>query len=207
MRSSRTRLSLSWDAKPGEIEFIDGKFVDPVNGHTRGLFEVAEDAVIRNDLPDGLCGPLSAVSDETIRISGFPYGCHVCEVEIDPDTGQVAIVSYVTVDDVGRAVNPMILHGQAQGGIAQGVGQALMEHTHYDPQSGQLLSASFMDHAIPRASSVPSYITEISEVPSPTNPLGSVQAARAERPERSQRSEMPYSMRWLSSMSTISTCR
>jgi carbon-monoxide dehydrogenase large subunit len=84
----------------------------------------------------------------------------------------VALISYAAVDDVGRAVNPLIIHGQIHGGIAQGVGQALLEHCHYDPDSGQLLAASFMDYAMPRASDLPFYATELSEVPSSTHPLG-----------------------------------
>ena len=104
--------------------------------------------------------------------AGFPYGCHVCEVEIDPEMGLVEIIRHTTVDDVGRAVNPLIIHGQTHGGIAQGVGQALLEHAHYDPESGQMLAGSFMDYAMPRASDLPNYITELSEVPSSTHPLG-----------------------------------
>jgi carbon-monoxide dehydrogenase large subunit len=96
----------------------------------------------------------------------------VCELEVDPDTGAVEIVRYTTVDDVGRAVNPLILHGQTHGGIAAGVGQALMELCHYDPATGQTATATFMDYAIPRADTLPSFATEISEVPSTSNPLG-----------------------------------
>ncbi|MBV9829537.1 MAG: xanthine dehydrogenase family protein molybdopterin-binding subunit, partial [Alphaproteobacteria bacterium] len=96
----------------------------------------------------------------------------VCEVEVDPETGAVEIVGYAAVDDVGRAVNPMILHGQTHGGIAQGVGQALLEDCHYDPETGQMLAASFMDYAMPRASLFPHMNTALSEVPSPTNRLG-----------------------------------
>jgi len=96
----------------------------------------------------------------------------VCEVEIAPETGTVDIVSYTSIDDCGRAVNPMLIHGQSHGGIAQGIGQALSEHCVYDPGSGQLLSGSLMDYAVPRADDLPLFKTEISEVPSTTNPLG-----------------------------------
>jgi carbon-monoxide dehydrogenase large subunit len=95
----------------------------------------------------------------------------VCEVEVDPETGVVEVVRYTTVDDCGRAVNPMILHGQTHGGIAQGVGQALWERCHYD-ETGQLLSATLMDYAVPRADMLPLFTTEISEVPSTSHPLG-----------------------------------
>jgi aerobic carbon-monoxide dehydrogenase large subunit len=102
----------------------------------------------------------------------FPYGCAVCEVEVDPETGAVDVVRYTTVDDCGRAVNPMILHGQTHGGIAQGVGQALWESCAYDPATGQLLSATLMDYAVPRADALPRFTTAISEVPSTSHPLG-----------------------------------
>ena len=105
-------------------------------------------------------------------VGGFPYGSHVCEVEIDLDLGTVEIVGYAAVDDVGRAVNPRILHGQSHGGIAQGIGQALLESCVYDRESGQLLSGSFTDYAIPRADDLLPFATEISEVLSPNNPLG-----------------------------------
>ena len=110
--------------------------------------------------------------DQTLPVASFPYGAQVCEVEVDPETGAVEIVGYAAVDDVGRAINPMILHGQTHGGIAQGVGQALLEECHYDRQSGQLLAASFMDYAMPRADTFPFLKTALSEVPAPTNRLG-----------------------------------
>jgi carbon-monoxide dehydrogenase large subunit len=137
-----------------------------------GLFEVAAAALERNDLPEDLRGPLGSICDETVAAPSFPYGCHVCEVEVDPTTGEIELINYAAVDDVGRAVNPLIIHGQVHGGIAQGVGQALLEHCRYDPASGQLLSASFLDYAMPRADMLPRYLTELSEVPSPTHPLG-----------------------------------
>ena len=98
-----------------------------------------------------------------IRGAGFPFGCAVCEVEIDPDTGKIEIARYTAIDDVGRAINPLILHGQTHGGIVQGVGQALWEHSHYDPETGQLLAGSMMDYAMPRAHMLPSFNTELSE--------------------------------------------
>ena len=136
------------------------------------MFEVAAAALTRNDLPEDLSGALDAISDQTISEASFPYGCHVCEVEIDPETGVVEIVQYTAVDDVGRAVNPMIVHGQVHGGIAQGVGQALWEQVVYDRETGQMLTGSFMDYAMPRASGLPFYVTELSEVPCTTHPLG-----------------------------------
>lgn len=139
---------------------------------TIGIFEVAAAMRERADLPEDLRGPLAATCDEVVPDASFPFGSHVCEVEIDPETGTVEIVKYCAVDDVGRAVNPMIIDGQTHGGIVQGLGQALQEHCHYDPDSGQLLSASFMDYAMPRAGQFPAFDTGISETPTPTHPLG-----------------------------------
>src|SRR5580692_5020011 len=155
-----------------DIEFKDGRFAVKGTNHAVGLFDVARAALERADLPEDLRGPLYAACDETVAEASYPYGAHVCEVEVDPDTGAVKVITYVAVDDVGRAVNPLIIHGQVHGGIAQGIGQALLEHAHYDPESGQMLAGSFMDYAMPRASDLPSYITELSEVPSSTHPLG-----------------------------------
>ena len=160
------------EAARADIEFKGGHFSVKGTNHSIGLFEVARAAAERTDLPAELGGPLYAASDETIAEGSYPYGCQVCEVEVDPETGTVTLANYSAVDDVGRAVNPLIIHGQVHGGIAQGAGQALMEHAHYDAESGQLLTASFMDYAMPRASDLPSYRTELSEIPSVTHPLG-----------------------------------
>ena len=160
------------ETEAADIAFKNGRFTVKGTNHSVGLFDVARAAAERNDLPADLCGPLAAESDQTVAEASFPYGCQVCEVEVDPETGAVKLVNYAAVDDVGRAVNPLIIHGQVHGGIAQGVGQALMEHAHYDPESGQLLAGSFMDYAMPRASDLLPYVTELSEVPSTTHPLG-----------------------------------
>jgi carbon-monoxide dehydrogenase large subunit len=98
-------------------------------------------------MPEDLQGPLAGISDQTLPVASFPYGTQVCEVEVDPDTGDVEIMRYAAVDDVGRAINPLILHGQTHGGIAQGVGQALLENSYYEPQSGQLLFHGLRDAA------------------------------------------------------------
>jgi len=155
-----------------DIAFKNGRFTVKGTNHSIGLFEIARAALERADLPPDLEGPLAAACDETVAQASFPYGCHVCEVEVDPDTGVTTLVGYAAVDDVGLAVNPLIIHGQIHGGIAQGAGQALLEHCHYDAQDGQLLAASFMDYAVPRASDLPFYATDLSEVPSTTHPLG-----------------------------------
>ena len=155
-----------------DIEFKNGRFTVKGTNHSVGLFEVARAALERADLPPDLQGPLAAACDETVPQASFPYGCHACEVEVDPETGLTTLVGYAAVDDVGLAVNPLIIHGQIHGGIAQGAGQALLEHCHYDAQDGQLLAASFMDYAVPRAFDLPFYATDLSEVPSTTHPLG-----------------------------------
>ncbi len=155
-----------------DIEFEAGRFQVAGTDREIGLFEVAAAAAARSDLPEELHGPLAAISDQTLPVASFPYGTQVCEVEVDAETGAVEIVGYAAVDDVGRAINPMILHGQTHGGLAQGVGQALLEECHYDRESGQLLAASFMDYAMPRALNFPLLKTALSEVPAPTNRLG-----------------------------------
>ncbi len=155
-----------------DIEFAHGRYRVAGTDREIGIFEVAAAAVARADLPPELQGLLAGICDRTLPVASFPYGTQVCEVEVDADTGAVELVGYVAVDDVGRAVNPLILHGQTHGGIAQGVGQALLEESHYDPESGQLLAASFMDYAMPRADTFPLLRTALSEVPAPTNRLG-----------------------------------
>jgi carbon-monoxide dehydrogenase large subunit len=164
--------SHAMEAAATDIEFIDGRFAVKGTDRSLGIFEIAAEALRRNDLPDDLRGPLRGESDETVNLASFPYGCHVCEVEVDPDTGVVELVRYSAVDDVGRAVNPMIVHGQIHGGITHGVGQAMSENCCYDRQTGQLLSGSLMDYALPRADTLPFFTTELSEVPTPTHPLG-----------------------------------
>jgi carbon-monoxide dehydrogenase large subunit len=169
----RGRRIAAWmlEAAEADIEFAACRFGVKGTGRSVDLFEVAA-AAARADAPDDCRGPLEGTSDETMPLPSFPYGCAVCEVEVDPETGAVEVVRYTTVDDCGRAVNPMILHGQTHGGIAQGVGQALWESCAYDAGTGQLLSATLMDYALPRADTLPAFTTEISEVPSTAHPLG-----------------------------------
>ena len=159
------------EAAQADIEFHAGIFTVKGTDRSIGIFAAAA-AALGEGVPEALRGPLGAAQSETVRVGGFPYGCQVCEAEVDPETGVVEVVRVAAVDDVGRAVNPMILHGQTHGGIAQGIGQALLEECRYDAGSGQLLSASFMDYAMPRADCLPGFATELSEVPSTTHPLG-----------------------------------
>ena len=154
-----------------DIGFAAGRFTVKGTDRSVGIFDVAAAAADGKNVPKDLRGPLAASCDELIMQLGFPYGAHVCEVEIDPQTGGVELVRYTAVDDVGRAINPMVVHGQTHGGAAQGIGQALWELCAYDAH-GQLLSASFMDYAMPRADNLPSFTTAISETLTPTNRLG-----------------------------------
>jgi carbon-monoxide dehydrogenase large subunit len=159
------------EANEADIAFTDDKFRLIGSNRSLDLFEVASAAVCDDHLPKALRGSLKATADIDSRVSSFPYGCHVGEVEIDVETGRVTLARYTAVDDVGRAVNPMIVQGQTHGGIAQGVGEALMEACIYDAD-GQLSTASFMDYAMPRARDLPMFETAISEVASTTHLLG-----------------------------------
>jgi carbon-monoxide dehydrogenase large subunit len=155
-----------------DIEFAAGRFTIKGTDRSLGIFEVARAAEAGDGLPDELRGPLFGDCTERMQVPGYPYGAQACEVEVDPDTGRVEVVAIVAVDDVGRAINPLILHGQTHGGVVQGQGQALMEQAYYDPEGGQMLAASLMDYAVPRAHDVPSISSAIMEVPTPTNRLG-----------------------------------
>ncbi len=153
------------------IAFADGRFVSRDTNRNFDVFELAAEAA-RMSLAGDLAGGLSVVTDNEMHDPVFPNGCAICEVEVDPDTGEVVITRYACVDDVGRCINPLIVDGQTHGAIAQGVGQAMWEHVHLDPASGQPLSGSLMDYGMPRADLLPSFTTRIAEVLSPTNPLG-----------------------------------
>jgi carbon-monoxide dehydrogenase large subunit len=159
------------EAAEADIELAGRRFRVKGTDRSVDLFDVAA-AAQRGDAPAAVRGPLAGESDETMSVPSYPYGCAVSEVEVDPETGVVEIVRHTTVDDCGRAVNPLILHGQTHGGIAAGIGQALQEQCAYDPETGQMRAATFMDYAMPRADQVPFFTTEISEVPSTSNPLG-----------------------------------
>jgi carbon-monoxide dehydrogenase large subunit len=153
------------------IAFTDGRFMSRDTNRNFDVFELAAEAARMNltgDLADGL----AVVTDNEMHDPVFPNGCAICEVEVDPDTGEITITRYACVDDVGRCINPLIVDGQTHGAIVQGVGQAMWEHVHLDPESGQPLSGSLMDYGMPRADLLPSFTTRIAEVLSPTNPLG-----------------------------------
>jgi len=167
----RRIAAIALDASPDEISFTDGQFSTPASNRRFDLFELAEEAS-RIALPPDLADGLAVVADSEMHDPVFPNGCAVAEVEIDPETGALALVRYAAIDDVGRCVNPLIVEGQTHGAIAQGVGQALWEICALEPASGQPLCGSLMDYGLPRADALPSFGTEIVEVLSPTNPLG-----------------------------------
>jgi carbon-monoxide dehydrogenase large subunit len=155
------------------IDFTDGRF--SVHGEADraiGLMEVAHAARDPANLPDGMSPGLDTYVWNLLDVITFPNGCHIAEVEIDPDTGAVSLERYTAVDDFGTLINPMLTVGQVQGGVAQGIGQAMLEHTVYDPQSGQMLSGSFMDYALPRADDLPAFDITLSGVQTNANPLG-----------------------------------
>ncbi|HEX2942804.1 MAG TPA: xanthine dehydrogenase family protein molybdopterin-binding subunit [Rhodopila sp.] len=149
-----------------EVSFANGQF--QAQGRSIDLLAVARAA---RDPASG-DPPLDTYVWNLLDIITFPNGCHVAEVEIDPDTGLVTLERYTAVDDYGTIINPLLTIGQVHGGLAQGIGQALMEHTVYDPASGQMLSASFMDYQIPRAADLPDLAVTLSGVPTTANPLG-----------------------------------
>src|SRR5271169_925373 len=153
------------------VQFEDGFFRVASSNRALSWFELAPLAE-QDGLPIELQGGLRVRRDNEMHTPVFPNGACLCEIEIDPETGSVDIKRYATVDDVGRCINPLIVHGQTHGGIAQGVGQALWEHCTIDPSSGQPLAGSFMDYGMPRFDNLPSFKTEIAEVLSPTNPFG-----------------------------------
>jgi aerobic carbon-monoxide dehydrogenase large subunit len=157
------------ETKPDDIEFTDGRFAARQTNRTFNFLELAKEAA-RFNLPKEL--ELTVVADNEMHDPVFPNGCAICECEVDADTGAVTITRYAAVDDVGRCINPLIVHGQTHGGIAQGVGQAMWEQCYVEPDTGQPLCGSLMDYAMPRSDVLPSFATEIVEVLSPTNPLG-----------------------------------
>jgi carbon-monoxide dehydrogenase large subunit len=167
------------EAAEADIEFSDGKFT--VAGTDRGmaLKDVARAAFQPARLPAGMEPGLIEHATYAPSLNTFPNGCHVCELEIDPETGAVELQSYLVVDDVGTVINPLTLAGQIHGGVAQGVGQILMEQVVYDRDSGQLLTASFMDYCMPRADDLCSMRIVSNPVPTQGNPLGAKGAGEA----------------------------
>jgi carbon-monoxide dehydrogenase large subunit len=161
----------SLEVSPQDVTFADGIFGVPGTDLRLNIFQVAKTARDPAKLPPGMAPGLDTTHHRAPPAQTFPNGCHIVEVEIDPDTGTVTIDRYTVVDDFGRTINPLLLEGQVHGGIVQGIGQALLEHAIYD-ESGQFLSGSFMDYAVPRASDLPSFAFSTHNVPTSANPLG-----------------------------------
>jgi aerobic carbon-monoxide dehydrogenase large subunit len=159
------------EAAPGDLEFKDGSFRIVGTDRTLPLTDVAKAFYRPVMLPPQFDVGLEASGTFAAEPPNYPNGCHVCEVEIDPETGAVTLERYAAVDDVGRVMNHLLCEGQIHGGVAQGAGQALMEAIVFDA-SGQLVTGSFQDYAMPRAADLPNFTSELTEVPATTNPLG-----------------------------------
>ena len=160
------------EAAEEDIAFAEGRFTVAGTDRGLGMVEVARRANSHMAVPPGTEPGLNEWAAWTPPAPTFPNGCHVCEVEIDPDTGVCEILRYAAVDDVGTVINPLLMEGQLHGGIVQGIGQIMMENVVWEPGSGQLLAGSFMDYAMPRADDLPRFEMGINEVPTPTNPMG-----------------------------------
>jgi aerobic carbon-monoxide dehydrogenase large subunit len=160
------------EAAEADISFDDGMFAIAGTDRSVSLDAVARAAFNPAQLPPGLEPGFAESGHFTPPQPTFPNGCHLCEVEIDPETGHIDILRYLVVDDFGVVINPLLLRGQVHGGIAQGVGQAMLERTVYDPESGQLLTGNLTDYAIPHADTLPALEFSYNVVPCRTNPLG-----------------------------------
>ena len=160
------------EADVGDIEFGDGLFKVAGTDKAIPLVEVAKASYAPMGPMTKFGIGLEASGTHSPEPPSHPNGSHACEVEIDPETGEVTVESYIAVDDLGQVLNPMIVIGQMHGGVAQGIGQALYEHAIYDRDTAQLITGSFMDYAMPRADMIPNFITQLEEVPCKTNPIG-----------------------------------
>jgi carbon-monoxide dehydrogenase large subunit len=161
------------EAAETDIEFKDGKFTVAGTDRSKTFGEIALTAYVPHNYPlDKLEPGLNETAFYDPTNFTFPAGTHICEVEIDPDTGRVRIVNFSACDDFGNIINPMIVEGQVHGGLTQGIGQALLERCVYDEDTGQLLTGSLMDYALPRADDVPSFKVGTKVTPCTHNPLG-----------------------------------
>jgi carbon-monoxide dehydrogenase large subunit len=164
--------------EPNDVDYSDGVFSTTKSNRTMTLKEIAAEAETADRIPVGMEPGLTATVIYRAQVANFPNGCHICEVEIDIETGAASIARYFVVDDVGTVLNPMLLHGQIHGGVVQGAGQALMEDIRFD-DGGQLMTASFMDYAMPRADDFCAIEVDSNPVPTETNPLGAKGAGEA----------------------------
>ena len=166
------------EAKPEEVEFKDGEFIVKNSNKKKTIGEIAFACYlpgtygdIKSPLPEGVEPGLVETSFFDPSNFSFPAGTHICEVEVDQDTGETKVVKYTVVDDFGTIINPLVVEGQVHGGVAQGIGQALYENAHYD-ESGQLITASYMDYTMPRADNFPEFKLGFTSTPATSNPLG-----------------------------------
>jgi carbon-monoxide dehydrogenase large subunit len=186
IEKGRTIAAALLQAEIADVAFSAGRFLVQGTGRGMDLLAVARAASDPTNLPDGITPGLDSYVFNQSDVFTFPNGCHIAEVEIDPETGAVTLDRYIAVDDYGRLINPMLTKGQVQGGVAQGIGQALLEHTVYEAASGQLLSGSLMDYALPRADDLPAFDITLAALPTAANPLGvkgSGQAGRIAAPQ------------------------
>jgi carbon-monoxide dehydrogenase large subunit len=160
------------EADAADIAFADGAFTIAGTDRSMPIGQVAQMSFIPVGLPSELGVGLQGAGAFSSDVPTFPNGCHICEVEIDRETGEPALDRYTVVDDIGTVINPLLAAGQIHGGVAQGAGQALSEDVVYDPDSAQLLTGTLLDYGIPRADTMPPVTVDFSPVPSPTNPLG-----------------------------------
>ena len=176
VKKGKIIASLMMEDEPRNIEFEEGLFRVPGTNKSVGIMEVAAKARQVDDLPDDFkemfVNGLDSNGTYTYNNSTFPNGCHICEVEIDPASGETEIVGYTVVDDFGKVINPMLVAGQVHGGVVQGIGQALMEHCVYDADTAQLMTGSFMDYCMPRADDMCDIDFSYNEILCTTNPYG-----------------------------------
>jgi carbon-monoxide dehydrogenase large subunit len=172
IESGRRMAAEMLEAAHADIDFADGRYTIAGTDRSMALAEVAAATYHDERRPEGVNPGLASSEHFSPDAGTFPNGCHVCEVEVDPETGVISILRYTVEDDVGNVINPLILEGQIVGGVAQGLGQACGEHAIYDRDSGQLLTASFQDYPMPRADWIPAVDFRYREIPSPRNPLG-----------------------------------
>jgi carbon-monoxide dehydrogenase large subunit len=172
IEQGKAAASHALEAATADIEFAGGRFTIAGTDRSIGIMDLAARVRAgRLDLPDDAPKSLDVKLASEPVPAVFPNGCHVAEVEVDPETGAIEVVKYASANDFGTVINPMLVEGQMHGGLVQGIGQALMEHVVYDAD-GQLVTGSYMDYAMPRAADVPSFVTAYHPVPATTNPLG-----------------------------------
>lgn len=172
IKTGKSMAAEMLEAATDDIEFEAGNYRIAGTDRSVTINEVAAASFDEHKRPESVEPGLNSSEEFTIENGTFPNGCHICELEIDRETGQLEILRYTIEDDVGTVVNPLLLEGQIMGGVAQGLGQACGEHAIYDEESGQLLTATFLDYTMPRADWIPDVQFAYQEIPSPTNPLG-----------------------------------